>query len=101
MITVVDYDPAWPGRFDGLGREYSAAMDAAGVAWVAIEHVGSTSVSRLAAKPTIDCDIVVAEVDVSAATEVLIGQGLAPLSKLAVPHRWAFKAPARLAGTNT
>jgi GrpB-like predicted nucleotidyltransferase (UPF0157 family) len=64
VITVVDYDPAWPGRFDGLGQGYAAAMDAAGVAWVAIEHVGSTSVPRLAAKPIIDCDIVVAEEDV-------------------------------------
>ena len=79
VITVVDYDPEWPGRFDGLRQEYAAAMDAAGVAWVAIEHVGSTSVPRLAAKPIIDCDIVVAEEDVSAATEVLIGLGFAPL----------------------
>jgi len=47
VITVVDYDPDWPVRFDGLRNEYAAAMDAAGVAWVAIEHVGGTSVPRL------------------------------------------------------
>src|SRR5829696_81122 len=101
VITVVDYDPDWPVRFDGLRNEYAAAMDAAGVAWVAIEHVGSTSVPRLAAKPIIDCDIVVVEKDVSAASDVLIGLGFAPLGELGIPQRWAFKEPARLAGTNT
>jgi GrpB-like predicted nucleotidyltransferase (UPF0157 family) len=101
VITVVDYDPEWPGRFDGLRHEYAAAMDAAGVAWVAIEHVGSTSIPRLAAKPIIDCDIVVAEKDVAAATDVLTGLGFVPLGELGIPQRWAFKEPARLAGTNT
>ena len=101
MITVVDYDPAWPGRFEELRHEYAAAMDAAGVAWAAIEHVGSTSVCRLAAKPIIDCDIVVAEEGVSAATDVLIGLGFTPLGELGIPQRWAFKEPDRLAGTNT
>ena len=41
-------------------------MTAAGVPVVTIEHVGSTSVPDLAAKPVIDCDIVVAEEDVTA-----------------------------------
>jgi GrpB-like predicted nucleotidyltransferase (UPF0157 family) len=101
VVTVVDYDPEWPARFETLRHEYAAAMDAAGVACVAIEHVGSTSVSQLAAKPIIDCDIVVVEEDVSAATDVLIGLGFAPLGELGIPQRWAFKEPARLAGTNT
>ena len=56
---MADYDPGWPARFEGLRREYAAAMAAAGVPVVAIEHVGSTSVPGLAAKPVIDCDIVV------------------------------------------
>jgi GrpB-like predicted nucleotidyltransferase (UPF0157 family) len=59
VITVVDYDPAWPERFEMLRNEYAAAMAGAGVVVVAIEHVGSTSVPGLAAKPIIDCDIVV------------------------------------------
>ncbi len=39
---------------------------------VAIEHVASTSVPGLAAKPVIDCEIVVAEQDVAAASRTLI-----------------------------
>lgn len=101
VIAVVDYDPAWPARFEHLRREYAAAMAAAGVPVVSIEHVGSTSVPGLAAKPVIDCDIVVARPDVAAASQVLAGLGFTPLGELGIPLRWAFKEPARLAGTNT
>jgi hypothetical protein len=47
-IVVVDYDPAWPGRFEELrGMFWQAISDFA----ISIEHVGSTSVPGLAAKP--------------------------------------------------
>ena len=65
MIEVSEYDPAWPERFERLRAEYARAL-AAGVPAAAIEHVGSTSVPGLAAKPIIDVDIVVAEQDVEA-----------------------------------
>ena len=101
MILVVEYDPAWPWRFVQLRREYAAAMAAVGVPVVAIEHVGSTAVPGLAAKPVIDCDIVVAEQDVAAGSRALTGLGFTPLGELGIPLRWAFKEPKRLAGTNT
>ncbi|MER6577950.1 GrpB family protein [Nonomuraea sp. NPDC001023] len=101
MIEVVDYDPTWPDRFEALRREYAEALAAAEVAVISIEHVGSTSVPGLAAKPIIDCDIVVAEQDVAAATDVLIGLGFSPRGELGIPQRWAFREPARLAGTHT
>jgi GrpB-like predicted nucleotidyltransferase (UPF0157 family) len=101
VIVVAEYDPAWPQRFDQLRREYARAMAAAGVSVVAIEHVGSTAVPGLAAKPVIDCDIVVAEPDVPAASAVLAGLGFTSLGELGIPLRWAFKEPGRLARTNT
>ena len=101
MISVVEYDPAWPLRFEQLRQEYATAMATAGVPVLAIEHVGSTSVPGLAAKPIIDCDIVVAEQDVPAASLALAGLGFRPLGELGIPLRWAFKEPDRLAGTNT
>jgi GrpB-like predicted nucleotidyltransferase (UPF0157 family) len=101
VIVVTEYDPSWPRRFEELRREYAEAMAAAAVPVVAIEHVGSTSVPGLAAKPVIDCDIVVAGQDVVAASEVLIGLGFRAEGQLGIPLRWAFKEPARLAGTNT
>jgi GrpB-like predicted nucleotidyltransferase (UPF0157 family) len=101
VIPVFEYNPAWPQRFEQLRQEYAEAMAAAGVPVVAIEHVGSTSVPGLAAKPVIDCDIVVAEEDVNAASQILTELGFKPLGELGIPLRWAFKEPERLAGTNT
>ncbi len=101
MIVVVEYDPAWAGRFATLRALYAGAMAAAGVPVVAIEHVGSTSVRGLAAKPIIDCDIVVDQTQVAAASTVLASLGFTPLGELGIPERWAFKEPASLAGTNT
>ena len=59
----------------------AAAGVAAGVPVVAIEHVASTAVPGLPAKPVIDCDIVVAEADVTAASQVLVRRGFRPLGE--------------------
>ncbi|HET7135145.1 MAG TPA: GrpB family protein [Casimicrobiaceae bacterium] len=50
-IVIAEYDPAWAERF---GAERDAIVAACGDALVAVEHVGSTSVPGLAAKPIID-----------------------------------------------
>lgn len=50
-ILIVDYDPAWPDQFEAeKNRIFGAIRDIA----VAVEHVGSTAVQGLAAKPIID-----------------------------------------------
>lgn len=51
-IVIAGYDPAWPERFEG---ERAEILRVCGVdAFVRIEHVGSTAVPGLAAKPIID-----------------------------------------------
>lgn len=50
-IEIVDYDPRWPAMFE---QEAGRIVKALGDVLVAIEHVGSTSVPGLAAKPRID-----------------------------------------------
>lgn len=59
-VRVVDYDPAWPGTFETLRRQI---VDALGWRAIQIEHVGSTAVGDLPAKPVIDVDLVVAAPD--------------------------------------
>ena len=60
---------------------------------IAIEHVGSTSVPGLAAKPIIDIDIVVDRAHAAAASDALVAEGYTPLGDLGVPDRYAFRAP--------
>ena len=50
-IVIADYDPAWPERFD---REEAKIRTALGERALAIEHIGSTSVPGLPAKPIVD-----------------------------------------------
>lgn len=56
-VVLVDYDPAWPRLF---ARESERINSILGRNALAIEHVGSTSVPGLAAKPIIDIVLVVA-----------------------------------------
>ena len=57
-IELVDYDPAWPSGFAREARRIAVAL---GERALGIEHVGSTSVPGLAAKPIIDILLVVAD----------------------------------------
>ena len=57
-ITLVEYDSAWPERYSLVEQEI---RDALGPAALQIEHVGSTSVPGLAAKPIIDIVLAVAD----------------------------------------
>ncbi|MGZ8719645.1 MAG: GrpB family protein [Aeromicrobium sp.] len=51
QVTLADYDPAWPAMFEGeAARLRSVLSDQVR----RLEHVGSTSVPGLAAKPIID-----------------------------------------------
>src|ERR1700721_374665 len=57
-IEVTEADPAWPQRYDDLAGRICQAL---GWRVLQLEHVGSTSVPGLAAKPVIDIDLTVAD----------------------------------------
>ena len=71
-IEIVPYDPRWPAIFAELSRVVAGAL---GPLALSIEHVGSTSVPGLAAKPIVDMDVVI--VSRSLLPDVL--RALAPL----------------------
>ena len=90
LIVVVDYDPAWPVLFESLrARILPVVADIA----VAIEHIGSTSVPGLAAKPIVDLVVVVPIDQVATAIGRLAGLGYAHKGDLGVPGREAFANP--------
>ena len=55
-IDIVDADPTWPAQYDRLANRIHRAL---GDRVLALEHIGSTSVPDLAAKPVIDIDLTV------------------------------------------
>jgi hypothetical protein len=57
-IEVTDPDPAWPRQYDGLAGRIREAL---GWRVLQLEHIGSTAVPGLAAKPIIDIDLAVAD----------------------------------------
>jgi GrpB-like predicted nucleotidyltransferase (UPF0157 family) len=54
-LEIVPYDPTWPTQFDHERALLAKALPSA----VSIEHIGSTSVPGLSAKPTLDILVVV------------------------------------------
>lgn len=90
-VEVVEYQPEWPEQFAAVAAVLREALR--DVASAVVEHVGSTSVPGLAAKPILDIDVVVDPVDVEAAIIALEAIGYAHRGDLGVPGREAFVAP--------
>lgn len=60
-VIVVSYDPKWKTDFEAIRQELAGAV---GDLALRIEHVGSTSVEGLSAKPIIDIDVVIRDYSV-------------------------------------
>jgi GrpB-like predicted nucleotidyltransferase (UPF0157 family) len=58
QVLLVDYDPDWPAQYETYRQKI---VEALGDKIVLLEHVGSTSVPGLAAKPRIDILLIVAD----------------------------------------
>ncbi|MGH9008086.1 MAG: GrpB family protein [Acidimicrobiales bacterium] len=90
-IVVVDHDPAW---FDWFARVRDHVWPAVRHIAIRIDHVGSTSVPDLPAKPAIDMDIVVpSESEVRPVVESLARIGYRWQGDLGVEGRQAFAMP--------
>jgi GrpB-like predicted nucleotidyltransferase (UPF0157 family) len=72
VVEVVDYDPSWPASFEAERQRLIPVLPFAAT----VEHIGSTSVPGLAAKPIIDILAVVPTVtDVAADVSAIEGLG--------------------------
>ena len=87
-VLIVDYDPLWPLLFTELAAAISQTV---GTLALKIEHVGSTSVPGLVAKPIIDVDVVIrSRDDVPEAARRLATLGYVHEGDLGVTGREAF-----------
>jgi GrpB-like predicted nucleotidyltransferase (UPF0157 family) len=89
-IVIVEYDPMWPAEFERLRARAAGAV---GDVAIAVEHVGSTAVPGLAAKPVIDMVVVVEPQDLQIAVERLVAIGYIHQGNLGVEGREAFGVP--------
>jgi GrpB-like predicted nucleotidyltransferase (UPF0157 family) len=90
-IEVVDWSPQWAEQYDEVAAVLREAL--AAVASARVEHVGSTSVPGLPAKPILDVDVIVEAPDVPAAVAALESVGYVHRGDLGVSGREAFHAP--------
>lgn len=91
-VTVVPYDPSWPKNFVDIRNRLEGVLQ--DVPYLSIEHVGSTSVPGLAAKPIIDIDIIVKGEDIERAKNALTQIGKCDyMGELGISDRHAFQDP--------
>lgn len=75
-INVIPYNPEWHSHFANIRAELDIALsDFLPKERYDVEHVGSTSVPGLAAKPIIDIDIIVPAENIMEATMALTSHG--------------------------
>jgi GrpB-like predicted nucleotidyltransferase (UPF0157 family) len=91
VIEVVDWSPRWAEQYEEVAAVLTRAL--ADVRSARVEHVGSTSVPGLAAKPVLDVDVIVEPEDVPAAVAALESVGYVHRGDLGVTGREAFHAP--------
>lgn len=91
QVEVHAYDPEWPRTFERIRAHVWPAVQHAAMS---LEHVGSTSVPGLRAKPVIDaCIVVASRRDIPHVVKALAKVGYVHRGDLGVPDREAFKQP--------
>lgn len=88
-VIVLPYDKAWKSAFEAIKQEIECAV---GDLILGIEHVGSTSVEGMSAKPCIDIDVIIKDYSVF---DKVIGKlesiGYTHEGDLGIKDREAFK----------
>lgn len=88
-IIIEDYDPRWPQLFEMLRSRIAAVLDELALS---IEHVGSTAVPGLAAKPIVDIDVLLkSSTDLPVVIRKLADVGYQHRGDLGVSGREAFR----------
>ena len=88
-VIVLPYDRAWKTAFEDIKKEIERVI---GDLIIGIEHVGSTSVEGLSAKPIIDIDVVIKDYSVfETIVQKLETIGYTHEGDLGIKDREAFK----------
>ncbi len=98
MVVIEPYNPDWAKTFAGLKSIYQKHL--IGLI-IEVEHVGSTAVVGLVAKPVIDIDIIIdSRAKLPAVIERLLQLGYNHAGDLGITDREAFKRVSDLSPTD-
>lgn len=92
-VVLKPHDPAWFTEFTRIKQTLQTILASNSTQFISIEHVGSTSIPGLLAKPVLDIAIIVSTPNVASASAALVAAGYTVLGELGVPNRWAFRQP--------
>lgn len=87
-IRLEDHNPAWAQEFAEKKKHLEFILEDLPI--IAIEHVGSTSIPNLRAKPIIDIDIEISANDLASVRGRLRGAGYFCIGECGLPERFAF-----------
>jgi GrpB-like predicted nucleotidyltransferase (UPF0157 family) len=86
-VELVPHDPQWPQAFQRIRDKLLTLLPQA----LSIDHIGSTSIPGMTAKPLIDIDIVLPDLGhIEGATRVLLVEGYEPRGNRYDDEVWAF-----------
>jgi GrpB-like predicted nucleotidyltransferase (UPF0157 family) len=90
-IILEQHNPQWAVEFEEVKKGLEQIL--AGIPIITIEHVGSTSIPDLKAKPVLDIDIEINRESLDAVTNALKAAGYTPIGECHIPGRHSFFQP--------
>lgn len=90
-ILLEQHNPVWAVEFARVRDDLLVTFK--DIPICSIEHVGSTSIPGLVAKPVLDIDIIISPTSLDAARATLVSAGYVDIGEYGVPGRWAFRQP--------
>ena len=90
-VNIEPHNPEWRVKFLEIRDQIAYIL--AGLDIVSIEHVGSTAIPSLKAKPVLDIDIIIRPPSLDAARKALSEAGYTDCGELNVPGRFQFRQP--------
>jgi GrpB-like predicted nucleotidyltransferase (UPF0157 family) len=90
-VTIEPHNPSWILEFQKAKASLEKILK--GLQYTSIEHVGSTSIPGLPAKPVIDIDIIIPLSSLASVRAALSDAGYFDCGEMNVPGRFAFRQP--------
>ncbi|KAK9368612.1 grpb/dephospho-CoA kinase [Lipomyces kononenkoae] len=90
-VVIEPHNPLWIVEFNNVKVSLETILKE--VKPLAIEHVGSTSIPGLPAKPVIDIDIIVTRENLDSTRQAMVEANYFDCGEMGIPGRFAFRQP--------